>query len=677
MPGERIEIPVRKSEMPIDARRRLVLAEIIADIRQWSESPADIISSREQQLFLRAMLRRPSRPMAEIVATLQSKLGAEGISEERRNQIADHIARLAVLIEPETVPDLPAASFELLGDSKPVMPEVVLIDPDSLPESDSVRPDAFSDGPKKPINPGPLPPMGFSPVTITLPSFEDAEQRALIEESKRYFEIQQANILHSSFSLARAAAERWVAHEDNTFLLDNELNPTLGAVLDAREEMEKRYGFPVEFIRGKVTDALRTAYSEALDRAGDNYLGFVNAFQSYVSIRARLGALLRVESRLTPLSSENISDLVAESRMTLQEARNVLGIFDGATRDDVEKAYLIRLQALDFQDGADAIVIGGLMRARETLLEFVEQQEEQRRQEREVADQLPALAVESSDDGPVEISGVDLEPVSPQHKTDSWYIKVLRRPGKILRDLFLGGALVGGAGAGAVALHEFTDVTSGAMSDVPHDYSLGVIPGLFDGVGGGLFPETKKVTPKPIEVPVDEIRLIPHGSWILKETGAMLRERGLRPTPQLTSYFSHLIEAVNAEAIAEAGGANRLPDNFPLVVTPIVAEMNSMVEKKIVGAQAPEASSGVVADSSIEKTTVTYHGRVIPTVDSPMRVMAKGEYLGKVTHGMLRAGGLNWTTARIVGDLRERATADAEALEREAEKGSVTSGRGR
>ena len=496
----------------------------------------------------------------------------------------------------------------------------------------------------------------------TLSAEQLAEQRRMEEEGKAISREREIVVLRDGFTLARAQAERWVSDESRLFNFEEVLESTLDAVLEAHVDLEAGYQFSAELIRGSLTDSLANAYFVALDHAGDDSLGFRELFKSYVNLRARLGALLRAEQRMRSVSVEKDVDAIAKRRMALSEARDVLGVFDDATRDDVEKAYILRLQALDLGEAADDGVIANLMRARETLLAHIERQEDQEAQEVEVVDnrgtrtheQHPELSPLVEE--PLEIAETDLIPIPSQHRTDRWYVEALRKPGNILRKLFFGGAVAAGVGAGGVALHEFSEVTTDSMHDVGHDYSLGVISGPFDGVGdlSGLIPKVEASVQGTIEVPEEEVRPVVHGSSVWGETVGMLRERGLKPTKALTSYFEHRIEEVNKSAIEAAGGVNHLPDNFPLIVTPIAEEMNTMAgivpaasEPSIAKKTALESSSSVSASSSIERASVAAHERVVPTIDSPMRVMAKGEYLGKVTHSMLRAGGLNWTTARI------------------------------
>lgn len=793
IPGMKFEKPSVDRELSLDVERQSVLRDIVNSIEPRDALLQDRASCWDERLFLSAVLRTPKRPMADVVAILRKKLEAPKISDQRRGQIADHIGRLSNVVDTGPVLDLPDMFIQpraTVVAKFPPLSRPTAGDPHAFAEDEPtvLRDNSLSLSNRPVIAVPALGPVDFKmisaeglipveeegetplvkgPETITrtfgragdsmrmveLPVLSEeltAERDALALQERKDAEGREAVVLMRGFDHARSLAEQWVADKNNIADFEGVLASTLDAVAEAHEDLEQQYSFPVACIRGKITAELRVAYFGAVERAGDDSYAFRDAFRSYVSLRARLGALLRVESRLMSLSDESTSGSVEESRMTLRKARNVLGVFDNAGRNDVEQAYAIRLQALDLQNGADAIVMRGLMRARDTLLESVENQEELRRLEREAADRVPALAAQSLDGGRLEISEANPEPIVPQMqeheaakrlaeekgqneialphrmlgvsegasrreieeayaartemldmdratdrreiaalqsaysvmlhqaelregatrsvkvstqaaapKTSSeegWLTRLARKPGNILRGLFFGGAVAAGAGAAGVILNEFSGTHADPMHDVGHDYSLGVIPGPFDGVGdlSGLIPKVEVAAPRKIEAPLEQIRLIPHGSWILKETGAMLRERGLKPTNALTSYFAHQIEAVNAESIAAAGGANHLPDNFPLIVTPIVDEMNAMAgivpaasEPLVVKKSASESSLNVSGGSSIERASVAAHERVVPTVDSPMRVMAKGEYLGKVTHSMLRAGGLNWTTARI------------------------------
>lgn len=360
----------------------------------------------------------------------------------------------------------------------------------------------------------------------------------------------------------------------------------------------------------------------ALDPAGS---------EDFVAIRrlqeAKDSMLVRIERR-------EAEELTAAERAEQEERdrfpQRVLRVSENASRREIEEAYASAVEMLDMDRAADRREIAILQSAYNAMLHRAELREKATKA-RNVPSPVTSI-------------------VSPP-AVEGALTRLARWPGKVLRNLLLSGAAAAASGAGAVALHEYAN----AHPEPTHDYSLGVIPGPFDGANmAALFPEAKPEIPKPIEAPVDEIRLVPHGSWILKETRAMLREQGLEPTPELTSYFSHLIEAVNAEAIKAAGGAERLPDNFPLVVTPIVAEMKAMAgiravvsKASVVSEGASEKSSATSGGSSVEHAPVTYQGRIVPVVGASMRFMAKGEYLGKVTHDMLRAGGLNFTSARI------------------------------
>lgn len=630
-------------------------------------------------------------------------------------------------------PTLPLGTVEesLRGTHR--MPEMVRVDPEALPEASSVDPHAFDDDEHSPTVPIRRPASAFtartlSPVAIEMPDpigpplderqstavladrdleeegaphpvvntpfsiapvFGQAgdaitgldspalsaeqliEQKQLMEDEKIVSRQRETVVLRNHFILARTAAERWAENDSHLSDFEGMFEAVTAGVLEAHVELETLYGFSADHIRGKVTDALVTEYFDALERAGDDSLGFRELFKVYVNLRARLGALLRVQRRMGFVSEGGESDLQAERGMALSEARNALGVFDDAKRDDVEKAYLLRLQALDLGEATDDVIIARLMQARETLLAHLERQDDQLQKAVEIVDRrgsrMSEQHVSGSLEEPIDVAEIDLTPfideepvelarIPSQHRTDRWYVEALRKPGKILRSLFFGGAVAAGVGAGGVALHEFSEATKDQMHDVGHDYSLGVIPGPFDGVGdlSGFFPKAEAPAAKLIEAPVEQIRPVVHGSSVWGETVGMLRERGLKPTRALTSYFEHRIETVNAESIAAVGGVNRLPDNFPLIVTPIAEEMNAMAgiapvasEPSIAKKSAPESSSSVSAGSSMEKAPTVSPERLVPTVDSPMRVMAKGEYLGKVTHSMLRAGGLNWTTARI------------------------------
>lgn len=641
--GDLMPEEIEGSELiPLTTERSAVLHSLIETCDQRTALAQDRVSCIDERLFLQSVLRTPNRPLAQVIDVLLQKLASSQISEERRSQLRDHIARLRAATES-------ASSFE------------------QIPER----------------------------VTLERESSRDRE----------------AAVLNRVFLFARSVAERWVKSEERRPAFEEVLASTMDGVLEAHVELETRYGFSVELIRGRATDELVTTYFKALERAGDDSLGFLQSFRIYVNLRARLGVLLREEQRLRSVEANKIPVRAAEQGMTLPEARNVLGVSDDATRDDVEKEYVIRLQALDLQDGADAILIAGLMRARETLLEYIEQQEAQQHQAREAADSMPAPEVVPSG-------------VPPQHQTDRWYIEVLRAPARFIRYVFFGGALAtgeaaGGAGA-AIALHEFADATSNAMSDVPHDYSPRVISGPFDGVGdvSDLFPKYE-AAPKQAEAPADQIRMVGHGSSLWGEAVSMLQERGLKPTNALTSYFAHNIEAFNAVSIAAAGGVNHLPDNFPLIVTPIAEAMDAMVQAKAVAHQtsvpskrAPESSSSAsVGLSSVERALFDNHERIVPTdtaiapesasvpafddevqrinrvedramaselpkmkaySDLPREghtehVMAKGEWIYKIIHLMLRENQLNWSTPRIVR-LKNMTLAENNLSEDQAEK---------
>lgn len=679
------------------------LREIIAILRKKMEAPR-ISETRRQQI-------------ADHIAQLDSL-----------------IARATVDAVPGVNhPTLPLGTVEesLRGTHR--MPEMVRVDPEALPEASSVDPHAFDDDEHSPTVPIRRPASAFtartlSPVAIEMPDpigpplderqstavladrdleeegaphpvvntpfsiapvFGQAgdaitgldlpalsaeqliEQKQMKEDEKIVSRQRETVVLRNHFILARTAAERWAENDSHLSDFEGMFGAVTAGVLEAHVELETLYGFSADHIRGKVTDALVAEYFDALERAGDDSHAFRELFKVYVNLRARLGALLRAQRRMGFVSEGGESDLRAERGRALSEARNTLGVFDDAKRDDVEKAYLLRLQALDLGEATDDVIIARLMQARETLLAHLERQDDQLQKAVEIVDRrgsrMSEQHVSGSLEEPIDLAEIDLTPfideepvelarIPSQHRTDRWYVEALRKPGKILRSLFFGGAVAAGVGAGGVALHEFSEATKDQMHDVGHDYSLGVIPGPFDGAGdmSDLFPKAEVSTLKSIEVPVEQIRPVVHGSSIWEVTVEMLRERGLKPTNALTSYFEHLLETVNKSAIDAAGGVNHLPDNFPLIVTPIAEEMNAMAGIKaaesqlsVVSKGGAEKSSATSRGSSVEKISVVHQERAVPTVDSPMRVMAKGEYLGKVTHSMLRAGGLNWTTARI------------------------------
>lgn len=744
MSGMPLETPKVKVEHALILDRPQTLRHLADSIDIKASLPQDRVSCIEEQLFLRSVLRTPERPLVEVIAILIRKMEAPKISSVRRQQMADHIGQLRMLVSSRlVVPSLPVGPrLGSVEDSpsqvlplgpvddlltvRPTMPKAVWDGLDSLPEEPFVDPHAYDDDESSPTQPShptnkQLSPVGIAmptvtsfveepvsptssvgineedslpakgPATITpvfgqagdammtaelpvLSSEQLAHRDSLVAKEKAESQRREILVLKRGFEEARVAAERWVLRVERGETLEEMLELTVDGVAEAHIELETIYGISVESIRGKVTDSLTAAYFEALERAGDDSLGFRSAFRSYIGLRARLGALLRVESRLASLSAEEAPGETIDEKMTLTEAREALGVFDDAGRDDVEKAYALRLQSLDLHDGADALVMKRLMRGREVLLENIERSETQAQESREAADRLQ----------PSEVA--DVPNVPPQHRADRWYVEAMRKPGRAIRNLFFGGAVALGAGAGVAAVHEFVEAANDQPAD---DYSLRVISGPFDGTAGALSALVPKPrVPMKFETVQDEIRLVPHGSAIWNEAGKMLRERGLKSTPALTSYFSHLLEVTNARAIDAVGGVHHLPDNFPLVVTAVAAEMDAKagIKKAEALKESPKDSFNPEQGATYPSTLLGYgfggdsdwsspiesfdgssvsHGNnseigtkqgtsrvfesshAIPTVDHPMRVMLKGEYLGKVTHSMLRANGLNWTTARI------------------------------
>lgn len=644
MPSVNFDVPksVTPELIPSVMERSVVLQGLIEACDPKVALAQDRASCMDEQLFLRSLLRTPNRPMPEIIDILTRKLESLRISDARRLQLHDHIDRL------RAVSDSSASKDIVVHEAGMSAPD----DWDTKGTDVGIRPAELADD----LQSRPF----FDPVFLfPFKKFVADISRDVREEIEKLsmhdivanFDTSEVTLCEQYDALIVAGVrvpDSWKLSDLEFSKVSKEVRQYLISLLRyeayrdhlASLEPEDRIPYylpPAPFSLASAFKYLAVEKDVSREQLEGVFLGRMatldpdrseDSFTIRLLHEARDLVLVDVERREAAAVAE------AARQYEMSHPHRILGVAENASRREIEAAYAAAAEMLDMDRAADRSELAALQSAYNVMLHRAELRE----------------GVTRSPNLPTPVVSTATVPVAEGVLT-----RLARTPGRLLRGLFFGGAVAATAGAGAVALHEFADRHADPMHDVEPDVSLGEIPGSSDDVNAGnAFPETKTATPKPIEAPVEQIRLIPHGSWILKETGAMLRERGLKPTNQLTSYFGHRIEVANAEAIAAAGGANRLPDNFPLIVTPIVEEMNAMAgivpaasESLVTDKSAPEASASVAFGSSVERVSGISPERVVPTVDSPMRVMEKGEYLGKVTHSMLRAGGLNWTTARI------------------------------
>ncbi len=294
------------------------------------------------------------------------------------------------------------------------------------------------------------------------------------------------------------------------------------------------------------------------------------------------------------------------------------------------------MQSLDFDVARDRKEIALLQRAREVLLQRVEKEETHIRVEEKP---VPAL---------------------PQKVTapESWFSRTLRSPGARVRALFAGAVGLGAVG-GAVALHEF-----GETDSEPSHIVVGALDDTaIEDTGGDTGASENEAAEAAVQKPSSDF--VPQkGDTLWRELKRRIQERGMRATDEKMFMLKHLADQENPGV-----DWNHLEIGTPVHLSTVDSMLDEMEGKPVTKVPSIETQNSAStpsndqlrseensrvdgllnASSTLEAPIVTAEKAYsdLPRIGHTEHVMAKGEWIYKIIHLMLREQGLNWNSSRI------------------------------
>ncbi len=316
--------------------------------------------------------------------------------------------------------------------------------------------------------------------TVALKCVAAFPQRAEVGEGQEERENDATqNAFHGVFATARQVAASFIARNvpegADAGHVAQQIERMTDILVDLADELYRVYGFPATCVRSRVTEEFFLEYGAAAERAGDDVAALNQRVKDYIAIRARMGAMLSRETW-------GMRGVPGGERA---KPEKILGVHDGATRDDIEQAYVLRLQVLDPDLREDRASIEMLHAARAQMLE------------------------QFAETDPV---GKDV-PDSSRAVEEARWMRVLRAPGKVMRSLFGSKAPIS---ATTIALHEFAENDSDEL-------------GIADGAAQQI--SDQEFAPNDIT--------LERGDTVWNVVIRMLRERGLSTSNAQVQYFTH------------------------------------------------------------------------------------------------------------------------------------------
>lgn len=624
----------------------------------------DRTSRMLERLALGNAQRNRTMTWEQILAWYKREKQKKGISSERSAELEEHVQILSVPLEPPKAPSRALSELEDMPSHSNARDARDLDSEFIVPDDKGEKSDIFHS------DPGTTPASSHVP-PATVETYEGNPQGlGIIAE--------QLPIIQKSFQDRVDVARRRAAEHDVNETRENrqEILEMLHQVEeDVLESLALMTGHSVESLRGplspEVIAAMDTLQSE------DSQSDVADEIPQLIIVKARIEALnawFAAHPEHKPLVAtpeEDFSDIpthhgrmanVLPERASVREQtpEEWLGVAFDATAEDVEHAFAKVMQGLDYENNADRSHIVAIQGARERLLQRAEQRERDAERLRNLHE-----ALHPASDAP-------REPIS--EAPEGWWSKQLRTPGAKIRALFAGVAGLGAvAGAGAIALHELGEndsdpshIVAGALENPTIDdgssESFGVDrEGDKDTEGAGPAIATHAEAPN-----TDHIVAPRETLW--KVLSEKIHDRGLRPTHEKIMTLKHYADLENpgvdwdtlqigqtihlasVDSMLDAMEGKMPPTlQHPAYGAPSSVEHQPHDVSQSIAQQHAESAPSWIAGSTgpgYESVPAKAY-EDIPREGNTQHVMAKGEWIYKILHHMLRENGLNWSTPRI------------------------------
>ncbi len=576
----------------------------------------DVVSRREEMWFLRRALGDTSKTLDVLVDFYTVRLGW-GLSPDREKELQDRkefleqqLSFIRAEIEEarrkaEEESKLKEPSVSVLEPAEPIQKQlkpkirgVRLAQPAEISPDDEPTP-----RPRKP-----------EPLKIAL---ADRSDDGVVREQEPHIQHIVSSDLFTQMERDRRRAESTYSNVSISELCD--LRDALVAIEeDELDSVALEFERPVNTLRGPLNDAriaeFDRLFQEHLPESG------VDALRRLLNVKIRLEVTEKLLREQPDRSPEEILGLRAED----------------VSRSAVERAFASAMQSLDFDVARDRKEIGSLQRARETLLQRVEKDERRILPKEGAISELPRK---------VEVP-------------ESWFSRTLRSPGARVRALFAGAVGLGAIG-GAVALHEF-----GETESEPSHIVVGALENTaIEDTGGDTSASENEVAEAAVQKPSSDF--VPQkGDTLWRELKRRIQERGMRATDEKMFMLKHLADQENPGVDwnhLEIGTSVRLG-----TVDSMLDEMEGKPVPKTSGIEAQKSVSVSASEQlrSDSRLTIDASSNVLPAIETPLittekaysdlprvghteHVLAKGEWIYKIIHLMLREQGLNWNASRI------------------------------
>ncbi len=615
----------------------------------------------ETKYFLLSVLRNPERPMSDVVAVLEKKSVLPGVSQELR----DIFSR--IMFE--------CSALGKVRESSHAHEETEDLDTEQSPSTFRLvghRTEQYT-----PVASMDMQVHAFNTATLA-PVREDGAMRL----------EQQRDTVRTLFQSSPLQAEKVYRSQLETSSWEDRLSVWIEEIVHTYVEessyLSAVFGFDADVLRDGPNDVFFQEYFAALDRAG---------YEEH-ECRDRIATLIRLRGRLAYLLRKEAEALERKDRPLAFDPEKILGV-DGAsvTPEALEHAYLVRLQMLDPDGARDSAAIAELHRAREILIQKLNQRDvvpeipvqdldqspsfapKRSRRSRAANISPPMYTVATAPDAPADVRAsdhADEGPASPGllspaivEQKEGWLSRTFRAPGRMLRMMFGATAL---ATAGGIALHEFSDDSSERQRVVQAEEMPTEAVRQQEGLHG---PAEERL--QNDQGDTREHRVLANGDSVWKTVVGMLRDRHLSTSNASVQYYTHqalvdnhltaqdamalkpgdTLDVTNIarmmDAIADGGDTTASMEPVaPVGSEP--AETESISGGKGVGESASvrgTESRALISEDRSDIVAAIQPYSELPSVDHAEHVMVKGESVYKLVHQMLRSRGLNWTTERI------------------------------
>lgn len=635
--------------MMIESVRRL-LPETIAG----QEPGLDRISRTRERLFLGIAIRNRTMTLEQIRVWYGNEMKRPGLSLERGEEIDEHLKKISTWPEE---PKMAAREPIVLEDSPhhPPAPRIALPERESDPEGieavlvdeeDEVQSDKEES-------------MIRGPAMKEVAGRNAASSTAAIEvrtPPTKTFAERVANA-----RLRASVGDSAVSRMDHQETLDG-----LESVeTDELISLEHALGASVDVFRGPLSDEMIDAMERDLSQSSDPEVR--HHAQNLLIVKTRIEAL----RKWLAMHEEDLSDLPTHSGQPPQPPieqtpEERLGVAFDASAEDVEVAFAQAMQGLDFESETDRQRIVATQGARERMLQRAEQRGRDAERLRNLREAL----------GPATGAPREIVLETPRiEKPEGWWSRNLRTPGAKIRALFVGAA--GLAGAGAIALQELGEnesepshVVAGALEDPKIDETSVELSGI------DVAEDKNTEGPGPsavvqLEAPATD-HVVMKGETLWRVLKDKIQDRGLRVTNEKIVTLKHFADLENptvdwdhlqvGQAIHLASVESMLDEmegkpasSSPMSPQPISGSSSSIehqphdVSQSIAQQQHVEVSPSWIAGSAMpgHELIAAKAYEDIPREGNTSHVMAKGEWIYKLIHLMLRDSGLNWSTPRI------------------------------